>query len=740
MGVTSCKKGVVFWEATGLTLRSLKLFNIGKRIIVDGNALAWKIHSTNKTKQLTFPLVVHMMAEKLKSIAFSGGFEIVVVVDGDDRPDCKRDSWNRRQSREINDVNRRFCRMKATYLYGKKERGVASDHEKEKLIKFSAAAKRLETTCANESFEIPANFHILLSEKLMQIGACSCNENGGFVHENVLKAKFQADSVIARLTHEGKYDFIMSEDSDFPALLGSECILLCDVREKKKKNRGRVRKNEGDVTTLKDATSFEVHIAGASNAKMRELRKALEDSCEGQTFQQNIEWIEASHPIFDYKDPTLRATIAVSKGCDMYKAGVKNVGHTVIISIIQEIVEKQGLDPTNEHAILHHFRNAMITKLKNQNNNMMTEAEFDTLIKAFMYEPGVIINPSEDDIPSAEMESSGDESIISHSSYIFGAPVSLPEYLKMFASEDVPIDVNSSSMIRKCPGTHCSRAHTYLAFEGSHKCDECNDVFCETCIFIAKEKNKDKVEFEDTNRNLCLKCFRKVRLGAGEEGITRNGSTCKSRNEMIATLSNEHGYQIDRNESIEILQDLYDAYVSAPGNARQLHLNEVAKVKYPLFPADSLTEFKKSDNTFDSLGSFPFSEGGRFISNEMLVPNNCLASVLKLFASFVEYNHEKAFAELSIPEDKKQIYIKSYGHFPTIFIEFAYSSRVDDGYRLLERAARHICDSKTPSIYTQSAELIRRKDNGELFLMYSIFVSYQKFKYELINFTSFAPR
>lgn len=54
----------------------------------------------------------------------------------------------------------------------------------------------------------------------MQIGACIVNDNGGCVMETVLKAKFQADSVISRRVMLGKTDIIYSKDSDFVALLG----------------------------------------------------------------------------------------------------------------------------------------------------------------------------------------------------------------------------------------------------------------------------------------------------------------------------------------------------------------------------------------------------------------------------------------------------------------------------------------------------------------------------------------
>ena len=69
-----------------------------------------------------------------------------------------------------------------------------------------------------------------LSERLMMIGACDKGGNGGVVFENVITAKFQADSVIALRSKNGESDFILSEDTDFFGLLGSNCILIKNIK------------------------------------------------------------------------------------------------------------------------------------------------------------------------------------------------------------------------------------------------------------------------------------------------------------------------------------------------------------------------------------------------------------------------------------------------------------------------------------------------------------------------------
>ena len=72
MEVKNAAKGEVLWHATELTLRSLKQFaGVGNRIDVDGNGLIWRLFQKNSSPK-TFNQVLHLMADYLKNIAFSG--------------------------------------------------------------------------------------------------------------------------------------------------------------------------------------------------------------------------------------------------------------------------------------------------------------------------------------------------------------------------------------------------------------------------------------------------------------------------------------------------------------------------------------------------------------------------------------------------------------------------------------------------------------------------------------------
>ena len=60
------------------------------------------------------------------------------------------------------------------------------------------------------------------------------------------------------------------------------------------------------------------------------------------------------------------------------------------------------------------------------------------------------------------------------------------------------------------------------------------------------------------------------------------------------------------------------------------------------------------------------------------------------------------------------IYIGKYDFLPSMFLNLAYHSRTDSGYRLLDRCARHTCDPKGKSIFYQDASFFEYcQANGE---------------------------
>jgi hypothetical protein len=178
MGINGCTTKKSLWLATGLTLKSLKDLNIGNKLDVNGNALAWKIWCRKLV-----PEVVQPMASFLKVLAHSGGFNITVILDGQ-WPDCKHNTWFWQKEWKLDGINKLFCRLKATELNKKtdKDRIIPFDS-------FNCEAKWLEKKLASlQNFLL--NFGDQLSERLIMINACSLNENIGIVNKWVIQAQF----------------------------------------------------------------------------------------------------------------------------------------------------------------------------------------------------------------------------------------------------------------------------------------------------------------------------------------------------------------------------------------------------------------------------------------------------------------------------------------------------------------------------------------------------------------------
>ena len=823
MGIKGCQLRKVLWVASGLTLKSLKDLNIGNRIDVDGNALAWKLGAGKHISE-----VAQIMASFLKNLAHSGGFEVTVIVDGE-RPDCKRDTWFRRKERELDEINRLYCRFKALELGSNNmnkrssninEEDATFDTMKRDFDLFSSESKSLENKC-KRTLSIPKDFGTQISERLMMINACNTNENGGVVKEKVLVAGFQADSLIARRAMQNDNDFILAEDSDFAALLGEKCILIKNVKEKPgRTKRGRKKKRDNAEMLLQDSTFFNVDLVGACNNKMKELKNILENN-DRDGGRGKIKWEEASYPLFHYTSHRLRAMIALAMGCDVFKEGLKSFGPAKIFKTIQKLDEDHG-----EESREARFKQLLIKGTK------LDEDVIDTLILSFLFEPG-LVQKDHTDYENDE----GNQSLVVPSSYIFTPPpASFPKYLKSFA-ESQSLVVDGPEM-RECPGSMIGcKKHMYLAFEGSFTCSTCDNTFCKACAFVPEYDKKQtkpkkniaaripdkeqhttttnpppttrttantttsvyatnpatttprpattchpaattptptptthcpattttacppatpmvtsttccrpattttstttnsmtttntttnsinttpvttstsdagcKIYYRDCNQVTCLSCFRLSRLSGMEEEVGMN--TGKSLEEMVRELSEDFGVQLEQTASLTETIDIYNAYVSSESASRNVHLSDVRdKVMFPILAAESLDDRQR----LSKLGSFKFCNGGRFINDQEMVKEEDLPGVLNLISSCLEH-------DISKQVHKNQSDVGDYGHLPTMLLNFAYLSRVDSGFRLLDRCARHACDPKTTSLFHTAADLF--KYNGK----------FMCFKYILILF------
>jgi hypothetical protein len=212
-----------------------------------------------------------------------------------------------------------------------------------------------------------------------------------------------------------------------------------------------------------------------------------------------------------------------------------------------------------------------------------------------------------------------------------------------------------------------------------------------------KKDKEGKVYYNGCNKIQCIDCFRISRLGSnGQSEIST--SVQKPINEMIRELNRDFGIQIDPSASTVETMDIYETYISSSNNNRNEHLNNVAmKVKFPVHNTNYFDDI-------DVMGSYNFKDGGRFINDKQIIEEVDLIAVFKFISSCLDHN-EKNLVHCNSSD------VGHYSHLPTFLLNFAYQSRVDSGYRLLDRCARHVCDPKTMPLDESSFDLF--KYNGK---------------------------
>ena len=716
MGLNSSTK--IKWKATGLTVKSVQDLSLGRRIDVDDNALAFKMHNSNKLLSET----LYLMAHHLKQLAFSGGFIITVIFDGSFRPDCKRASLNRRKKSCIDDANRFFCRFKALELSSKVEKGDSG--VKEALALYNAECAKLESSCSKQLI-IPENVGQLFSERLMMTEACSPNENGGYVLERVLTSAFQADALIARRFKGGLSDLIYGNDSDYFVLLGADCIMMWNMKlSKRKSGRGRKRKEQSrdDNGETYDATSLEVELYGASNEKMKKYKEKLEAT--SPTLPKNLNWVEAKHPFFKSFDPVFRVIVAIILGCDVYD-GIKGWGPSKIEVKINDI-RKKSSSTMSDSDLVPSLMSSICLAI-NADENVI-----DTLISSFIYEPGIVNEDKSllddvllpgDDINTHEARSNGTSVV--EEKYVHQPPDDFifPTYLKSFDVRSQTHDNHDNPSTSSSPTQHygpplfqCKsfngyRPHFFMQHEGRHQCAKCSEHFCKTCSFLpqddkTKRKNSEFPVYYKSGCDvvLCLDCFKSTRHG--ENQVNDELATSSVPLERMRRILNEKvGLQlsVDDISPVEVM-DMYHMYIASPTNSRDaIHLASASsRIKFPFFPS----QFIDDDKKIVRVGKEPFdlTDGGRFISDPQTIPDHHISSVLNILASLLRYDEE------SLPQNDN-VYVGKYDYLPTLFLTMAYYSRVDSGYRLLDRCARHTCDPKGPSIINQAAQFFEYEES-----------------------------
>jgi hypothetical protein len=100
--------------------------------------------------------------------------------------------------------------------------------------------------------------------------------------------------------------------------------------------------------------------------------------------------------------------------------------------------------------------------------------------------------------------------------------------------------------------------------------------------------------------------------------------------------------------------DIYEAYIASSNNSRKQHIDNVtAKVKFPLENANHFYNI-------EIIGSFDFSDSGRFINAKEIIKNDDLFIYLILFHLVLIMTALKIYILMKVMLDSIVIYLCSY--------------------------------------------------------------------------------
>ena len=259
--------------------------------------------------------LVNDVALFLKTLAADSGCIITPILDGDIRPQSKRDAFKRRYESTMNRVNSYFCRQYAMKLAAKGSN--MTNEEKNEFHLFNKEAKALESSTR---LQVPSNLLEQLDSTLMAAYAYSTDlESGGYVSQNIIKAEFEANYIMTYWFRNGLSDLVFSTDADMATLCGPDSIAITYFGEEKDKKK-RKRNNE------RGSSPYIYNIKGGSNDMMHNIESHI-----SSYFPFTMSSFKAAtYPLLEERNPFTLALMAVAIGCDVLPGGIKGVTPLII--------------------------------------------------------------------------------------------------------------------------------------------------------------------------------------------------------------------------------------------------------------------------------------------------------------------------------------------------------------------------------------------------------------------------
>ena len=271
-------------------------------------------------------------------------------------------------------------------------------------------------------------------------------------------------------------------------------------------------------------------------------------------------------------------------GCDVYKSGMKGIGPAKM----NDLIKADGAQTEDE----------LYTRLHNQSkqrNKLAKDIVDTTFVDALLYKPS--------------NEASNDTA----RSYIFGAPQSLPTYLKEFSVEDAfkSTCITEGPEIVMCKGVG-GLTHLFLKSCGHKLCCKCTSIVCINCF--------DEID----KQAYCLACLANESI-VPTVGLIASKSIAKMLEELVNDrFDGANDLSPDEVEDAHKMMNFLDQYRKRADKA----------VPYPLYATSEQMSSGITDKWEDIL-EIDFSGG------EPELDSKQVPGVINFFAQLVSFQYGK---------------------------------------------------------------------------------------------------
>ena len=594
------------------------------------------------------------------------GVVVIPVCDNDVRPRVKQETIKRSAKRERARIEEYLLRRQVRVMKRRLDNDPLTQEERLKLL---ADVKEVESKRKRKE---TASYRPTIAnfnaelERELAVMGGHSTNSAGGYVSTVVTAQFQADTYMAGQIRGKKAVMVLSTDTDIPIITGDCCISINGCSKKD------FSLTSTSKATLETAMGF---LQPNTNASIK----------------------LAEFPIFEgVTNIRLRALMMVILGCDVYPSGYRGFG---LKTLSKKIKESQSADNDELYEYLvkmmkKAFEPRLIEIAKERG---VRKEELDTTATADAEE---VVQTYIDALVYEPTNKAGDKA-----TYIEGkAPEKLARYCEEFVSREQSIgaetEIFPGPTILSCKSS-AGREHSFLAACGHDKCAKCNCIVCPFCQITVGV---------DNSAMYCLMC------GATEQFVPEMGTkSAEPVGEKRNRLQQQYKFSDANNLTSDEVEDALERLDFVRGFRAQGE-----KVPFPLYPSKEMDGIASK---WKEITEIHLPNGGSFLGDGS-IEQNMVPRILAFFAAAVTF---------APPETKHTKWARDsaiYDALPTMVIDFASKSRVDSGYRLIERCVRHALDSKCPSIQKKTVTLIQHGNEVGMHITSAVPASMDKKMYK----------